>query len=1041
MPQAIRSARGVIGLGCLAALCSLTSLPSAALAQVHDASQAAGLAATRAPSPWSVLEEMPPDVLASEAWIRPQSFVATTLDVQAMRALLAQAPLEGEGLLLELPRPDGTLAYFMVHESPVMEPELQARFPQIRTYCGQGVDEPAESVRFDLTPAGFHAQVLGPRGSWYIDPVSRGDTTHYASYWRRDLRTRGMFQCLTPNFDGQPDIEQQAGEIENNIGPTLVTYRLAVATSGEYTAFHGGTVAGGLAAVVTSVNRVTGIYETELGIRLTLVAQNDQFIYTNAATDIFTTPGPNDTSMTAAQNRFNAVLTTAGYDVGHLYHRAANSGVAGGIGTVCSTTKGRGVSQTEPPVGDPFSVDYVAHELGHQFGGRHSFNNCNGGPGDAADIAHEPGSGITIMGYAGICGSNNLASNSVPHFASVNYDQIRAYVNGAGICRVASATGNQMPTVTIVGNALTIPANTPFVLTAIGSDPDGDALTFSWEQRNGGAAAPLVGLIDNGANPLFRFEAPTTSPVRYIPRLSSLANNTFFPGEILPTTVRGLNFRVVARDNRAGGGGLDSRNVTIGVYVDPSGAFRVTSPSTSENWIAGETRSVSWNVANTVLPAINAQNVSVWFSTDNGQTWPIQLLASTPNDGHATFIAPSVDTTQGRIMVRAINNIFFNINQGGVINVRASLPGVDLRASGAPTITDNTGNGNNNARIDPGESAIRVNVPIANLGLTTATNVRGTLTSLTPMASVVSNTSTYADLPFLTQNALNTLPYVLAVDASHPCGQPIALQLAVTSDQGSGSFTFNVASGIPGGPGPATRYIYGGPPATLALNATTPLSVPLTVAGPTGVIADINFSFDGTTCSTADAATTNGVTQTWNGDMTYTLISPAGTRVTLMANRGGSGNHVCNALFDDSAANAIASTGTNVVNLFTGSWRPETPLSGFVGQNANGVWRVEMADIFPSADAATLRAFSLYVSNLQPPLCEPPTTACDDIDFNNNNVFPEDQDVIDFFVVLAGGPCSEGNTCNDIDFNNNAVFPEDQDVIDFFNVLAGAECP
>ncbi len=1022
---------GLVGFASLAGL----TLPAAAQTQVLHAADVQPQG-----SPWTILDALPPAVVAAEPWIRPLTFQAITLDVPAMRTLLAQAPTAAHQppVMLELPRPDGTLAYFNIAESPIMEPALQARYPDIRTYVGQGIDDPAETVRFDLTPAGFHAQVLGPSGSWYIDPVSRGDVQHYASYWKRDLRRKGIYQCLTPDFDGQPneEITPPGSSEESTIGPTVRTFRLAVATTGEYTAFHGGTVAAGLAAVVTSVNRVSGVYETELGIRLTLIAQNDQFIYTNAATDIFTTPGPNDASMTAAQNRFNAVVTATGYDVGHLYHRAANSGVAGGIGSVCSATKGRGVSQTDPPVGDPFSVDYVAHELGHQFGGRHSFNNCGGGPGDAADIAHEPGSGITIMGYAGICDTNDLAANSVPHFASINYDQIRAYVSAGGSCGPSSATGNNAPIVS-AGSDFTIPANTPFVLTATGSDPDGDTLTFSWEQRDGGAAAPLTTLTDNGANPLVRFEAPTSSPVRFIPRLSSLANNTFFLGEILPTTARVLDFRAVARDNRAGGGGLGFDDMVITVVPAANGAFRVTSPSASESWIAGESRTVTWNVSNTAAAPINTANVSIWFSADNGQTWPTQLVASTPNDGEATFIAPPVSTTQGRIMVRAVNNIFFNINQGGVINVISPVAGVDLRASGSAVIADNVGNGNANDRLDPGENAIQIRLPIANLGQSTATNVRGTLTSLTPAATIVTSSATYPDIAFLGQNVLNGTPFVVALDSSHPCGTPISLQLALASDQGSGSASFSIPTGIPGGVGQGFRYAYTGAPVTLALNQTGPITIPLVVAGTSAPIADVNFSFDGSACNAADSATTNAVTQTWNDDMTYTLISPAGTRVTLMANRGGSGNHICNAVFDDSASTTIASTGTSLVNLFTGSWRPESPLSAFNGENANGTWLLELQDRFPTADAATVRAFSMLIRSVRPPVCTPPTAACDSIDFNNNQVFPEDQDVIDFFNVLSGGACS---TCNDIDFNNNQVFPEDQDVIDFFTVLAGGEC-
>jgi hypothetical protein len=1025
--------------GSIIALTTLTA--SQACAQQFAAPQASG----QAPSPWSTLDDLPAEVAAAEPWIRPATFRALSLDIAALRTLLAQAPLEtalnarGNALLLELPRPDGTLAYFKVLEAPVMEAALQARFPQIRTYIGQGVDDPTEVVRFDLTPAGFHAQALSTQGSWYIDPVSRNDTTHYASYWKRDYRSRGIFECLTPNHDGIPDEEVTPAAYGNEtltIGPTLRTYRLAVACTGEYAGFHGGTVAGALAAIVTSVNRVTGIYETELGIRLTLVAQNDQFVYTNAATDIFASPGPNDASMTAAQNRFNAVLTTAGYDVGHLYHRASNSGVAGGIGNVCSSTKGRGVSQTNPPVGDPHSVDYVAHELGHQFGGRHSFNNCSGGPGDAADIAHEPGSGITIMGYAGICTTNNLASNSVPYFASINYDQIRAYVSGAGACGPQTATGNNAPTIN-AGPDYVIPASTPFVLTASGSDPDSDAITFSWEQRDGGSAVPITSFFDNGANPIIRFEAPTTSPQRTIPRLSALSTNSFVTGEIIPTTNRVLDFRAVARDNRAGGGGLNFDDMTVTVVTSASGAFRVLTPSSNQSWLAGEQRSITWAVSNTTAAPISTPNVSLWFSSDNGLTWPTQLISSTANDGEATIIVPAINTTQGRIMVRAVNNIFFNINQGGTITVLPPVAGVNLRASGPVTLVDNTGNGNSNNRIDVGENAIALTVPIANLGLTTATEVTGTLTSLTPTARVVTATAAYPNIAGLIQGVSNTSLFIIAVDTSHPCGSPISFQLIINSTQGSGSFTFSLPTGTPGGVGPSTRFAYAGAPTQLPIGQAGPLSIPLTLPTATGTIADVNFSFDGTTCNAADAATTNGVTQTWNGDMTYTLISPAGTRVTLMAGRGGSGNHLCNTVFDDSATVAITSV-TAATNLFTGSWRPESPLTAFNGQLQTGTWNLELRDALASADAATVRAFSIYTSQLLAPTCQPPNASCDPIDFNNNGIFPEDQDVTDFFSVLAGSACA---TCNDIDFNNNGVFPEDQDVVDFFNVLAGGTCP
>jgi hypothetical protein len=297
----------------------------------------------------------------------------------------------------------------------------------------------------------------------------------------------------------------------------------------------------------------------------------------------------------------------------------------------------------------------------------------------------------------------------------------------------------------------------------------------------------------------------------------------------------------------------------------------------------------------------------------------------------------------------------------------------------------------------------------------------------------VTANAAYPNIAGLIQGVSNTSLFIIAVDTSHPCGSPISFQLIINSTQGSGSFTFSLPTGTPGGVGPSTRFAYAGAPTQLPIGQAGPLSIPLTLPTATGTIADVNFSFDGTTCNAADAATTNGVTQTWNGDMTYTLISPAGTRVTLMAGRGGSGNHLCNTVFDDSATVAIAAT-----NLYTGSWRPESPLTAFNGQLQTGTWNLELRDALASADAATVRAFSIYTSQLLAPTCQPPNASCDPIDFNNNGIFPEDQDVTDFFSVLAGSACA---TCNDIDFNNNGVFPEDQDVVDFFNVLAGGTCP
>jgi hypothetical protein len=919
-----------------------------------------------------------------------------------------------------------------------MEPALGAQFPLIRTYTARGVTNPYELAHLDLTPAGFHAQVLSPDGAWYIDPVTRADNSNLASYRKRDLHVRGGFHCLThPSERDMAVADPGPAFTPRTNGTQIRTYQLAITATGEYTAFHGGTVPAALGAIVTSVNRVSGIYEVDLAVRLQLVANTTLTIYTNAATDPYPSPGPGTATLDTAQTQFDTLIGSANYDVGHIYHRAANSGVAGAIGNVCvAGGKGRGFSQTEPPVGDPFSVDYVAHELGHQFGGRHSFNNCGGGPGDSAAIAHEPASGSTIMGYAGICGSNDLQPNSDPMFASINFDQMIAYTqSGAGAsCADITPSGTTPPVVT-GGADFTIPISTPFLLTANGSDADLDPLTYSWEQRNGGAAVPLTSFIDNGTSPIARVYNPTTSPSRSIPRMSNVFANTLPLGEALPATSRVMLWRVTARDAR-GGTDWDDVNITS---TTSAGPFIVTLPTGPTTWTAGAAHEVRWSVAGTNAAPVNASNVDIFFTRDSGATLET-LLLGTPNDGSQFVTAPTGSTTSGRIVVRASSNIFYNVSQGGSITIFDPLPGVDLRAGSAATFTDNTGNGNSNARIDPGESEIRVFVPARNLGLTTATNAVGTLVSLTPTAIITGNVASYPDIVSLGADSTNTSPFTLSVLPAHPCGDPISLRLDLACDQGSGSFAFTFNSGQPGGPGPLVRTQYAGPAVNIPAGNAAGVLVNLPRSGFSRPIADVNVSVDtvgGAACSDASA----GISHTWIGDLILSVRSPAGTFVSLINQRNNPNdntNNLCNTVFDDSAFQPI-SAGTG--GPFTGTWRPETPLSALNGQSANGTWALRAEDII-TADTGQVRAFSIYVSELLPPVCQPPLPgpSCDSIDFNADGLFPDTLDIDDFLSVFSGGPCSNDPRCGDIDFNNDGLFPDTLDVDSLISVFSGGAC-
>lgn len=628
---------------------------------------ASAVASEEQRGPWQLLDAPARPVAAvnAEPWIQPEAFQAAALDQTRMVFELSRIPHENQKELIDpeviwLPMPDGQFARFAVYESPVMAPELAAKFPEIKTYVGQGIDDDGASVRFDWTPAGFHAQILGPAGTAYIDPVWKGDTSQYASYWKRDYGKPNLFSCGVENLVQEQ--QQHGGVVAMMTGSdgTLRTYRAAVAATGEYTQFHGGTVALGLAAIVTAMNRVTGIYENDLSIRMILVANNDLIVYTNGATDPYSN---SDGFAMLSQNQSNltSVIGSANYDIGHVF--STGGGGVASLGAVCvSSSKARGVTGHPQPVNDPFTVDYVAHEMGHQFGANHSFNSqtssCGGGNRNSS-TAYEHGSGNTIMAYAGICGSDNLQSNSDPYFHSVSLDEIRNFVvNGSGrLCTVTSDTGN-LPPVVNAGPNVAIPANTPFELTGSASDPDGDTLTYTWEQRDLGAATTLAA-ADNGTSPIERPWTPTTNHVRTIPRLSNLLTNTIPLGEKYPTASRTMDWRLVVRDNRAGGGSYVSDDM-VATVVPAAGPFQVTFPNTNVSISGAQT--VTWNVANTTNAPISTSFVDIFVSTDGGQTFPFQVASSTPNDGSEVISLPNSPTNTARVKVKASNSIFFDIS-------------------------------------------------------------------------------------------------------------------------------------------------------------------------------------------------------------------------------------------------------------------------------------------------------------------------------------------------------------------------------------------
>ena len=324
-------------------------------------------------------------------------------------------------------------------------------------------------------------------------------------------------------------------------------------------------------------------------------------------------------------------------------------------------------------MGDAFDVDYVAHEIGHQFGANHAFNsNTQGSCSGNAQMGQnfEPGSGSTIMCYAGLCFSHDLQLHSDPIFHTGSYTEILNYsILGFGNnCASTTFTNNTPPVINPVSN-YTIPFKTPFKLTGSAFDPDGDSLTYMWEEYDSGPFGSPNSPSGNAAT--FRDFTPTTDSTRTFPKLSSLLANVNVIGERLPTYARVLHFRFTARDNRIGGGGVATSQTDAAITViNTINPFQVTAPNliNTTTWHFDTSELVSWDVSSTDLAPINCANVNILLSIDGGFTFPYVLVANTPNDGNENVVisssgnVPYLNTTLARIKVEGAGNIFFDLS-------------------------------------------------------------------------------------------------------------------------------------------------------------------------------------------------------------------------------------------------------------------------------------------------------------------------------------------------------------------------------------------
>ncbi len=652
---------------------------------------------------WSAHNDMGGKITTDKAVARqsfPKSFKLFDLNItslsQNLFSIVGQQSSRHSSTTISLPNADGQMEQFEVFEASNFEPALQARFPEIRAYSGKGITDKSAMLKLSISPQGIQTMIFRTEGeNEYVEPYSQNHTV-YAVF--KSQRNKGglpwtcstVDQNLATSLNGQVANQQRP---ESDAGQ-LKTMRLAQSCNGEYSNFFGATSAAQVALVLAAYNatltRCNGCYEKDLALHLNLIANTADVIYYNPATDPYTTLAAWNGQLQAT---LNAIIGAANYDIGHMFGASGGGGNAGCIGCVCNdANKGSGITSPADgiPQGDNFDIDYVAHEVGHQLGGNHTFSQSLEGTG----VNKEVGSGITIMGYAGIT-FQDVAPHSIDIFHEASIQQIQTNLATKTCPITTNITANNATPVVLALTARVIPFSTPFSLTGSATDANAsDVLTYCWEQNDNSTTTGVnsVASPTKLTGPNWLTFSPTTSPTRSFPRLSTiLAGNLVtgpLPGgdaganiEAVSSVGRVLNFRLTVRDNSpyVSSGAIkvgQTAFTDVAITVDAtSGPFQVTSPNTNVSYQGGSLQTITWDVNNTNAAPISCTNVKISFSNDGGLTFPTVLSASTANDGSEALTIPVGLTTIARVKVEAIGNIFFDISN---TNFTVTAPAFDF---------------------------------------------------------------------------------------------------------------------------------------------------------------------------------------------------------------------------------------------------------------------------------------------------------------------------------------------------------------------------